>query len=98
LGDLDDLDPKFASIINAKIESELKNGPSLAHSAPPAPSECEPPSPRNHSQSARVLLSQLGLLSSQSLQVIPQLLYFMWSYIELCYTSLNYWTRNLIGF
>ena len=69
LEDLEDVDPVLAEIINERIEAELKNGPSLAQSSSQTVEECQPPKTSGHRQTARVLLSQLGLLSSQSLQV-----------------------------
>ena len=69
LEDLEDVDPVLAEIINERIEAELKNGPSLAQSSSQTVEECQQPKTSGHRQTARVLLSQLGLLSSQSLQV-----------------------------
>ena len=69
LDDLDDLDPVLAAIINETIETEMKNGPRLASPKSAGPTECTPPKPSGVMQSARVLLSQLGLLNSHSLKV-----------------------------
>lgn len=69
LDDLEDIDPILASIINETIRSEIKHGPKLAKSQKPPPGECQPPKPSGYIQTARVLLSQLGLLNSQSLEV-----------------------------
>lgn len=69
LDDLDDLDPALAAIINDTIESEMRDGPRLASSKATPPAECLPPAPSGVMQSARVLLSQLGLLNSHSLKV-----------------------------